>query len=267
MKKRHLYITFILVFTLISCVEDINPNFEFEEQVFISGLMTHEEGFVSVQIQKTVPVTDTTFSALNDAQVSLFTRDASNTVSLVSNSFIAENGTYRTSEIITPVIGNAYWIEILLANEAIFISEEEILTPPIPIMDMEKNGNTVTISITGPLDEQNFYLFDVEIIRDNVLISDDIGVGLDRIMGENEEKFLTISDINDGDIVTVNLHNINFPTFQFYSNVVSNLGNEPEVSALFLPINLIGNITNTTTNEVALGNFGVTGFSTMTKNF
>ncbi|MBW1295463.1 DUF4249 family protein [Aquimarina litoralis] len=267
MKKLHIYITLIGLFTLIGCVEDINPNFEFEEQVFISGLMTHEDGFVSIQVQKTVSVTDTTFSAVNDAQVSLFTKDASNTVSLVSNSFDIENGTYTTSEMITPIIGNIYWIEVMLQDETVFISEEEVLTPPIPIMDMVKNGNTVTLSITGPLDEQNFYLFRIEIIRDGILFSDEIGVGLDRIINENEEKFLTIGDINDGDTVKASLYNINYSTFQFYSNVVSNLGNEPEVSALFLPINLIGNIKNITTNEVALGNFGVAGFSVMTQDF
>ncbi len=267
MQQTYIYIIFIALFTLVSCVEDIDPNFEFEEQVFISGLMTDEEGVVTVQIQKTNPVTDTIFNGVNDAQVSLFTRDASNTVSLVTNSFLIENGTYTTSEMITPIIGNAYWIEVILQDQTVLISEEEILTSPIPIMNMVKNGNTVEISFIGPLDVQNFYLFRIEILRDDVLLSNNFGIGLDRIVNENEEKFLTIGDIKDGETVRVSLHNINYTTFQFYSNVVSNLRNEPELASLFLPVNVVGNITNKTTNELVLGNFGVAGFSTMTKDF
>lgn len=268
MKKLYIYIILVFACILTSCVEDISPDFEFEEQVFVSGLLTNNEGFVSVQIQKTVPVTDTTFSAVNDAQISLFTRDASdNTVSLVSDSFTVDNGEYTSSEMVTPIVGNAYWIEVMLQDQIVLRSEEEILTPSIPIMDMVKNGDIVRITITGPIDVQNFYLYRVEILKDGVLISDDIGVGNDRIINENPEKFLDIGDINEGDTLRVSLHNINFNTFQFYVNVVSNQLDEAGVSALFSPINIVGNITNTTTNKLALGNFGIAGFSTMTMDF
>ncbi|WP_298544901.1 DUF4249 family protein [uncultured Aquimarina sp.] len=267
MKKLHIYITFISLFTFISCVEDISQDFEFKEQVFISGLLTNEEGFVSVQVQKTVPVTDTTFSAVNDAQISLFTRDASDTVSLVSDSFIADNGQYTSAEMITPIIGNTYWIEVMLQDETVLISEKEILRPPIPITDMVKTDDSIRITFTGPIDVQNFYLIQLEILKDGVLISDELIVSNDRIINEEEEKVLVITGMNEGETLRVDISNINFTTFQFYSNVISNQGNEPEVSSLFLPVNLVGNITNTVTDELVLGNFGIAGLTAITIDF
>ncbi|WP_299260222.1 DUF4249 family protein [uncultured Aquimarina sp.] len=267
MKKLHIYITFISLFTFISCVEDINQEFEFEEQVFISGLLTNEVGFVSVQVQKTVPVTDTTFNAVNDAQISLFTKDASDNVSLVSDSFTINNGTYTTSEMITPIIGNTYWIEAILKNQTVLISEEETLRSPIPITDMEKTDDSIRITFSGPTDIQNFYLIHLEFLKDGSLISDELIVSNDRIINEEEEKVLFINGINEGETLRVDINNINFTTFQFYSNIISNQGDEPELSSLFLPINLVGNITNTTTNELVLGNFGVAGLTTITMDF
>ncbi|WP_299312673.1 DUF4249 family protein [uncultured Aquimarina sp.] len=267
MKKLHIYITFISLFTFISCVEDINQEFEFEEQVFISGLLTNEVGFVSVQVQKTVPVTDTTFNAVNDAQISLFTKDASDNVSLVSDSFTINNGTYTTSEMITPIIGNTYWIKAILKDQTVLISEEETLRSPIPITDMEKTDDSIRITFSGPTDIQNFYLIHLEFLKDGSLISDELIVSNDRIINEEEEKVLFINGINEGETLRVDINNINFTTFQFYSNIISNQGDEPELSSLFLPINLVGNITNTTTNELVLGNFGVAGLTTITMDF
>ncbi|SEL67514.1 protein of unknown function [Aquimarina amphilecti] len=267
MKKLYIYITFISLFTLISCVENISQDFEFKEQIFISGLLTNEVGFVSVQVQKTVPVTDTTFNPVNDAQISLFMKDSSDDVSLVSDSFTVNNGTYTTSEMITPIIGNTYWIEAILQDQTVLISEEEILRSPIPITDMEKTDDSIRITFTGPIDVQNFYLIQLEILKDGTLISDELIVSNDRIFNEEEEKILVITGMNEGETLNVNISNINFTTFQFYSNVISNQGNEPEVSSLFLPVNLVGNISNMTTNDLVLGNFGVAGLTPITIDF
>jgi len=219
MKKLYIYTSFILLSILTSCVEDTMLDFEFEEQVFVSGLLTNEEGFISVQIQKTVPVTDTNFSAVNDAQISLFTRDADNTTSLVSNSFAIDNGTYTTSEMITPVIGNKYWIEVRLQDQSVLISEEEILKPPIPIVDMVKTDDSIRITLTGPIDEQNFYLIQIETLEDDVLISDGLVLSNDRIINEEEEKILFIDGIKTGETIRIHINNINFRTFQFYVNL------------------------------------------------
>jgi len=269
MKKLYIYLLFACLPAVTGCAEDIMPNFEFEEQVFVSGLLTNEEGFVTIQIQKTVPVTDTTFSAINNAQVSLFTRDATNTVSLVSDSFTVDNGEYTTSEMITPIIGNTYWIEVMLQDQSVLVSEEEILKPPIPILDMVKTDDSIRITATGPIDEQNFYLLELEILEDGVLISDGLVLTNDRIINEEEEKFIFLDGIKPGETIRIHINNINFTTFQFYVNLLSNQVDEPEVSSLFAPINIVGNITitSTTTNELVLGNFGVAGVTTITADF
>lgn len=249
-----------------SCVDEITPDFEFEEQVFISGFLTNEEGFISVQIQKTVPITDTIFSAINDAQVSLFTRDESNTISLVSDSFVVNDGEYQTSEFITPIIGNTYWMEVILQDESFLKSKEEILKPPIPIISMVRNENTVRITVTDQVEEENFYLVRLEVFNDTTVISDNWGVFNDTVIDENLEEFIEIDNVNDGDTVRASIYNINFNTFQFYDNVFR-ASDDLGLSALLSPINIVGNVTNTTTNELALGNFGVAGFSTMTMDF
>jgi len=107
MKKLYIYLLLISSpLFLTSCVEDITPDFELEEQVFISGLLTNEEGFVTLQIQKTVQVADTSLGAVNSAQVSLFTKDTLGEISLISDSFQADNGLYTSSEMIAPIIGD-----------------------------------------------------------------------------------------------------------------------------------------------------------------
>jgi hypothetical protein len=249
-----------------SCVDEITPDFEFEEQVFISGFLTNDESPLSVQIQKTVPITDTIFSAVNDAKVSLFTRDESNAVSLVSDSFVVNDGEYQTSEIINPLIGNTYWMEVILQDESILRSEEEILKPPVPIISMVKNGGTVRVTITDQVEEENFYLVRLEVFRDGRLFFENRGVFNDNIIDENLEEFVEIDNVNDGDTVRASIYNINFNTFQFYDNVFRT-SDDLGLSALLSPINIVGNVTNITTNELALGNFGVAGFSTMTMEF
>lgn len=268
MKKLYIYIVLISLGVFTSCIEEITPGYEFEEQVFISGLLTNQAGLVSVQIQNTVKVTDSNFSAVNNAQVSLFTRNTNNTVSLVSDSFIVTNGMYSTSDIITPITGNTYWIEVILEDETVLKSEEELLKSSLPIIDMVKTDDIVQITFTNEIEEQNFYLIRLEVLKDDESISDDWYVFNDTVLIENSEEFneINIGNINDGDSVRVSVHNINFNTFQFYYNFLTG---EVDLSLSFFspPKKIIGNVTNTTTNELVLGNFGIAGFSTMTMDF
>ncbi len=266
MKKRYILTLAAAIVLISGCIDEISPDFEFEEQVFISGLLTNETGFVSVSIQKTVAVTDTTFNAVKDARVSLFTRNTSDTVSLVSDSFEVTEKGYTSSEIITPIIGNAYWIEVTLQDQTMLRSEEEILNPPISITDMVKTNNTVRIRFSDPIEEQNFYITRIEVLKDGELISNNVDVFSDVIRNDNSEIFLDISGVSTGNTVRTRIYNINFNTFQFYLNVFGG-ENDLGLSSLFLPVDVVGNVTNTTINELALGNFGIAGFSTMTTNF
>ena len=86
------------------------------------------------------------------------------------------------------------------------------------------------------------------------------------LVTENLENNIKIDGINDGETVKFTAHNINFNTFQFYFNVL-NVTDDFALSSLFLPTNIVGNVTNISTNELALGNFGVSGYSTLTMDF
>ncbi len=268
MKNLYINITLVSLSLLTSCMEEISLESEFEEQVFISGILTSEADFVSVQIQKTVQVADTSFSAVNDAQVSLFTRDASDKVSMISDSFIVTNGEYQTSETITPVFGNTYWIEVVLRDQTVLTSEEETLSP-VQITAMVKNRNRVQITFTDSSEEQNFYLIHLEAFKDKELVIDEFSVFSDRFLNEESEKTLELNNnIEDGHTVRVSLHKLNFNTFQFYRNLLGiEIDDDLVLPSLFLPINIVGNITNTKTKRLVLGNFGVAGISTMTMDF
>lgn len=266
MKKLYIYLILIPLISFTSCVEEIVPAYEFEEQVFISGLLTSEADFVSVQIQNTVEVNDSIFNPHNTAQVSLYTKDTSNSVSLVSNSFIANKGDYTSTEVIAPIIGNTYWIEVTLEDETVLQSEKEIMKPPILILGMEKTDDVVKITFSDQTDAQNFYLIQMDVSRDNELISEDFFLINDITLTENLEESISINDINDGDTVEVNIYNINFNTFQFYFNILG-IEDDLALSSLFLPINIVGNMTNITTNELTLGNFGIAGFSSLSTEF
>ncbi|GAA3516896.1 hypothetical protein GCM10022393_33720 [Aquimarina addita] len=270
MKRLYIYITILVSLSILtSCLDDLTQDFdfEFEEQVFISGLLTNETDFVSVQIQKTVPVTDTTFSTVNDVQIFLYSRDASNTVLLVTDSFTTDNGDYMSSEMITPITGNTYWIEAVLQDQTVLTSEEEILKPSIPIISMVKTGDIVRVTVTDQIEDENFYLVQFEVLKDGILIDEFLGVFNDSFVTDNLEEFIEIDGIREGDTVRASIYNINFNTFQFYANLLNNLDDDLVLSSLFTPTNIVGNITNTTINEQALGNFGIAGFSSMTKDF
>ena len=266
--KKYLIITLLSLCFLNSCLEEFpSSDFEFQEQIFISGLMTSEADYVSVDIQKTVPVTnETDFSALNNADVSLFTRDALDIVSLVSDSFIVTDGIYTTSEIITPIIGNSYWVEIVLEDQTRLISEEETLHPAIPIIDVVKNENTVQITYAEPLDEQSLFFIEVNISNNNEIISESLSLFDNRGVIEASERVFNINEVNTGDTVKVTIININFNTYQYYLNVFGN-PEDFDTAAFFLPINHNGNIKNAVTNELVLGNFVVAGFNTITMEF
>ncbi|MEP1488285.1 MAG: hypothetical protein ABJK28_07645 [Algibacter sp.] len=267
---KYTCLTLILLILLTSCSgfnleEDIPYNFEFQEQVFITGLLTNEFGFVSLDIQKSIPANTTGFNPVNDAKISLYTKGVSNSGTLlVTDSFTVNNGRYTSSQEITPTVGNTYWTEIILEDGTQFKSDEEILKPAIALTITETPNESIRVTIADPIDEENFYLFYVEYFKDDNLISDDRGL-IDDINDESE-LYLNIINHNEGVTVKVSLFNINFNTFQFYNN--SLFQGENEVDIFFAPLrNLYGNIINTSTNKIALGNFGIVGFSSVIKDF
>jgi len=155
---------------------------------------------------------------------------------------------------------------VQLEDQTVLRSEEEILKSPIPILDMVKTDDRVRIRFKDQTEAQNFYLSHIEIFDDGELITNLWDVFNDDVITENMEESLIIDGIKDGQTVKITAYTINFNTFQFYSNVFKT-ESDLLLASLIPPINLEGNIINSSTNQLALGNFGIAGFSTMTMDF
>ena len=263
----------------ISCVTEIPNSSNFEPQVFISGFLTDGSEYVTVKIQRTAPIDDLSLNPINDASISLYAKDSSGNSTLVTDTFNVSNGTYRTSEIITTIIGNTYWIEILLANGTTFKSDEEILKEEIAIGDLEITSDLNRVTFNDPISDTNFYLINFLFYRNGALVLKANELSNDVLFNGNENatfdstEFTT--DPNNLE-ARVSISNLNFNTYQYYLNAfsqfenqITNAGVEDDLWQVFAPsvANLTGNIMNTSSNTRALGFFGVYSTSQFVKFF
>ncbi len=272
-------IYFLTLLLLVGCVKEIPNTSNFEPQVFISGFLTGGTEYVTVRIQQTVPVDEQSLNPVNDAQILLYTKDSDGNDELITNSFDVANGTYRSSEMITSVVDNTYWVEIVLADGTRFVSDGEILKPPITISDIEITSELNRVTFTDPSDDTNFYLINFLFYKNdgsldlkiNELTNDVLFNGNDNATFDSTE-FL----VEDPQEVRVSISNLNFNSYQFYlnqfaqfENQITNAGSEEDPGQLFLPppANLTGNIMNTTKNTKALGFFSVQSTAQFIKKF
>ena len=260
-----------------SCTKEISVDVAHEKQTIIFGGIKNGTNSIIINIQQSVPLNSTTsFETVNDASVSVFTRNTSGTSSLVTDNFIANQGRYTSLEAITTTIGNKYWIEVTLLDGTIFKSEEETLKAIVPIEAIEiSNEDIVSISFSDPSNDRNFYTFGIDLFLNGQLVSSTTSESNDVVFDGNDNASVEIDlfrfNDDDDDEVTITydvlrarLQNINFSSYQFYLNQSAQIeANDSESSGdpsqLFAtpPVNLLGNITNTTTNKIALGNFTV----------
>jgi hypothetical protein len=263
---------------LTGCVSEVPNASNYEPQVFISGFMTNGTEYVNIKIQRTVSVDNQNSDPIHDAQISLYTRDSSGVSELITSSFDVTNGIYRSSEMITSIIGNTYWIEIELADGTFFKSDEEILKPAISISDIEITSKLNRVVFADPLDDTNFYLINflfytngVLDVKINELTNDVLFNGNDNATFDSTESL-----VENPQEVHVSISNLNFNTYQFFlnqfaqfENQITNAGSETDPGQLFLPppANLTGNIMNITNNTKALGFFGVQSTSEFIKSF
>ena len=268
----HLLIIFYLPL-LIACNEEIPMKEEFEPQVFIFGSITNTTDFVTLSIQKTVQVNGSSPNPVNDAEVSLFSKDQNGETILITNSFEVSNGSYKSVEMITPVIGNEYWIEVQTSDGDIYKSNPELLRNPTPITTVTiDSNNRARINFSDPGDVQNFYLMNTSFFFDQIIITSDAKAISDILFNGNANAFIDSNVSFSGTFNSIEgtLFNVNYTSFQYYVNVIaqedlmnsSNISGDPSQLFAKPPINLIGNIMNTTTDKSALGNFAVMGTST-----
>ncbi len=272
-------IYFLVLLMLTDCVSEIPNASNFEPQVFISGFLTDGAEHVTIKIQRTVSVENEDLDPINDAQILLYTKDASGNSELVTSSFNVSNGTYSSTDTVVSIIGNTYWVEIILADGTTFKSDEEILKEVITIKDIEITNELNRVIFADPLADTNFYLINFLFynnngsltLKVNELTNDVLFNGNDSATFDSTE-FL----VNNPQEVRVYISNLNFNTYQYYlnqfaqfENQITNAGSENDPGQLFLPppANLTGNIMNTSNNTRALGFFGVQATTQFIKNF
>lgn len=264
MKLHYIYI--LVIFTLLSCTDEINLDADFERQTFIFGVITNENIPITISIQESIPVNNGAPIYINNAIVSVYTKEKGGNASLITNEFSVDNGNYTSKQNINTIIGNYYWIEVELSDGTIFkSSEEELLKTVVPINSIVAENDMTKVSFSDPLDDTNFYRLITLFYLDGQ--SDIITVELsnDVLFNGNSNAFIeTLSYQND--YTEAILANLNYDTYQYYLNLqkqeIDIEGYEEESgdpSRLFAPppVNLIGNILNTKSNRKALGNFGV----------
>ncbi|WP_169670199.1 DUF4249 family protein [Flavivirga algicola] len=263
---------------LTNCVSEIPNPSNFEPQVFISGFLTDGTEYVTIKIQRTVPVDNQSLDPINDAQISLYTKDALGNSELITNTFNVTNGTYRSSEMITSIFGNSYWVEIQLADGTSFKSDEEVLKEEVIINDLEITNTLNRVVFSDPVDDTNFYLINFLFFRNGSLDLKINELSNDVLFNGNANAIFDSTEflVGNPQEVRVSISNLNFNTYQYYlnqfaqfENQITNAGSEDDPGQLFLPppANLTGNIMNITANTRALGFFGVHSTTQFIKNF
>jgi len=267
MKSLHKILLISCILTLFNCTEEITPPSNFTPKVFIFGNIDNTIGSLRIIIGKTVPLNSTSTNPVNNAAISLFTKDTNNNTSLVTDSFSIKNGIYESSQEIIPIIGNHYWIEVIV-DDITYISSQEILAPPISIKNIEVVNDQVRAVFSDPQDETNHYLANFIFYDDsNNYIGERSELSNDVLFNGNTNAFIETDKYYVSNIKTAAiLVHLNFETYQFYQNIFtqenSNEGIDDEggdPGRLFdpPPTDLTGNILNTKTNQFTLGNFGV----------
>lgn len=275
--KISIYLSVTIMFT--GCVSEIPNTSNFEPQVFISGFLTGGSEYVTVKIQRTVNVDNQSLHPINDAQILLFTKDPNENEELITSSFDVIEGVYKSAEMVTSIEGNTYWVEIMLSDGTIFVSEEEILKPAIVINDVKNEFYINRVIFSDPVDDTNFYLINFHFFYDNgELFDKSSNLTNDVLFNGNNNAIFDRNDgmYNEAPEIRVYISNLNFNTYQFYlnqfaqfENQITNEGPDSGPGQLFLPppANLTGNIINITNNTKALGFFGVQNTTEFIKIF
>lgn len=262
----HIILIILCLSSIVSCLDETKPDATFEPQVFIYGYLINNTDHIKITIQKTVPVQDTNLDPINDASVSLFTQNTFGTVKLVTDDFVINDGVYESTEMVTGIIGNKYWIKVVLQDGTTYESAHEQLKIPVQIRNIDKIEGFSRVEFRDPENISNFYLVRYRFYNNSEVIATRFELSSDNLFDGNDNAFIETQYIG-GNGIGVSLQNLNFLTYQYYVTSFDQYENQvdfgsPETVEPFLvfskpPMNLVGNIRNTTTNETALGFFGV----------
>ncbi|WP_109301027.1 hypothetical protein [Aquimarina sp. AU474] len=272
-----------IVNCLFSCTEEITVNVAHESQTVIFGELTNLNDEVVVTIQQTLSLNASeSFQAVNDALVSLYEKTVDGNINIITSDFSVNQGIYTSNQTVTTTIGNTYWIEVVLNDGTLFKSEEETMLPIVPISEVTVDNefdDVLNVSFADPTNATNFYKISVLLYNQGQLVSTNFTESNDVIFDGNDNASVEVDlfrfeeenqSIPEYDSREIRLGNINFTSYQFLLNQRAQIDANEEAgeesggpSQLFStpPVSLLGNITNTSTNTTALGNFTIISIS------
>lgn len=263
------------------CTKEISLDVAHEPQTIIYGSISNETSPVSIHILQSVHLQDSSPSIpINNASVSLYTKDISGNTNLVTDNFIVNNGVYTSTQSISATIGNLYWIEVLFNDGTLCKSKQELLKPVVSLqgVNVSIDNEFMQVFFDDPINDKNFYKINLSLLNNGQIISSNNSIFNDLLFDGIKNTIVNVNFLNrentPNEIIfnqkKITLSNINTSSYQFYLNQIQQLetnNNESigDPGQLFAtpPVNLIGNIINTNTNKVILGNFTVNSIDTI----
>jgi len=285
------HILLLLIAFSFSCTEEISIDVSHDIQTIIFGSLTNQNEQVQIIVQQSVPLNSTqTSRPVNDAIVSLFERTENGDISLITSDFTINQGVYTSIDNISTTQGNSYWIEVTLTNGTVFRSKDEVMLSVVGIAQASQNeafNDIVDIQFSDPANATNLYKANVMAFNNDTQISSNFTQSSDVLFNGNMQARIEVdifpeisedeedtSPLPEFNRLEIQLANINFESYQFLLNQTAQIEANTEAndnesgspSQLFStpPVNLLGNITNTSNNTVSLGNFSVQSIAVFT---
>ncbi len=275
-------VVMIASFLMTNCTKEVSEDLPHEVQTVVLGAISNQTEPIVITIQETVPLrSDTTFSAINDAAVTVYEKDKLGNTQILTNTFTVNNGRYTSATSIATAIGNRYWIEVVFSNGTTIKSEEEELQPLVSILDVNiEDEEVVKIRFSDPQNSTNFYKYTLNLWNEGALVHTRSAESNDVLFDGNANAFVELYRLNDDDdegevvvhdTVEVLLCNSNSSSYQFYlrqgaeEEIIQNEDSAIDQFFATPPANLFGNIKNVITGKKVLGNFSVNAISRLRK--
>lgn len=251
-------ITFLLVFSLISCEEviDLELNTAEPKLVIEASINYYPEPnvteFPKIKLSLTAPYFDSVIPPVTDAEVNI--TDESGTIYPFIHD---ENGWYYGE--FEPQDNTSYTLEIIYNNEIYTATTQLVKSVPFDFVEQRNDagfsGEDIELKafFTDPAGEKNYYFFEGISQKGNIYdaLSDEFFDG-NQIFG-----YFLVEDIEPGDIVTFYLYGINRQNYNFIFTLLQQ-GDAPAGPFETQPATVRGNVTNQTNpDNFPLGYFRI----------
>lgn len=269
--KKLLHILFLIMITgWVSCTDVVDVELQEEEPRlvveasidWIKGTTGNEQ---SVKLSLSTPYYDNLdASIVTGASVRVI-----NNADLSAVNFIDQNNGYYTTDVFTPVMLQAYTLEIIYENE-VYLAQE-IMTP-VPVIKevfqstengFDKNALEVNVRWSDPGDVDNYYLSRFQrrgdLLQTLFDISDEFTNGNDmtRIYEKITDEDSGEEEFKPGDVVDIALHGISEQYFNYIRILIEQESGGGPFSTI--PAEIKGNCINTSNqSNYAFGYFRLT---------